>query len=109
MPPLEQPEKRREERNREKRRRKAIEARLSSSDFNSVGPSPVFADIPPGDPFQVFWASFSGMHSSVFVSSACYSKGAGTAPQLSQPDVTRVTLPDTAGMHLPIPSPLHGE
>lgn len=42
VPPLEQPEKRREERNREKRRRKAIEARLSSSGFNSPRPFPCF-------------------------------------------------------------------
>lgn len=63
MPPLEQPEKRREERNREKRRRKAIEARLSSSGFNSRRPFPCFPDIPPGDPFQVFRVSFAGMHS----------------------------------------------
>lgn len=41
-PPLEQTEKRREERNREKRRRKAIEARLSSSGFNSARPFPCF-------------------------------------------------------------------
>lgn len=42
MPPLEQPEKRREERNREKGWTKAIEARLSSSGFNSPRPCPCF-------------------------------------------------------------------
>lgn len=41
MPPLEQPEKRREGRNREKRRRKAIEARLRALALTVLGPSPV--------------------------------------------------------------------
>lgn len=40
------------------------------------------------------------------MSTACYSKGVGTAFQLSQPDVTSVTLPEAASMHLPILSPL---
>lgn len=86
----------------------AIEARLNGSGFNSPRPFPYFPDIPPCDPFQVFWASFAGMQlRSVSVSTACYSKGAGRASRLSQPDVTSVTLPEAACVHLPILSPSH--